>query len=107
MSMIGFPLLLIPLAIVNIVVFLMGLELDRLQEPVVTFGLPVAAVVDDHVQRRVAGVRPVPAVLRGGEVRASWREILHRSSAVVHGVCRCGGRIPAAAASSRIRRSSC
>lgn len=40
MSMIGFPLLLIPLAIVNIVVFLMGLRLDRLQEPVVTVGLP-------------------------------------------------------------------
>lgn len=40
MSMIGFPLLLIPLAVVNIVVFLMGLRLDRLQEPVVTVGLP-------------------------------------------------------------------
>jgi hypothetical protein len=40
MSMIGFPLLLIPLAIVNIVVFLMGLRLDRLQEPVVTVTLP-------------------------------------------------------------------
>lgn len=38
--MIGFPLLLIPLAIVNIVVFLMGLRLDRLQEPIVTIGLP-------------------------------------------------------------------
>jgi hypothetical protein len=38
--MIGFPLLLIPLAIVNIVVFLMGVRLDRLQEPVVTVGLP-------------------------------------------------------------------
>ncbi len=38
--MIGFPLLLIPLAIVNIVVFLMGLRLDRLQEPVITVGLP-------------------------------------------------------------------
>jgi hypothetical protein len=38
--MIGFPLLLIPLAIVNIVVFLMGIRLDRLQEPVVTVGLP-------------------------------------------------------------------
>jgi hypothetical protein len=38
--MIGFPLLLIPLAIVNIVVFLMGLRLDRLQEPAVTVGLP-------------------------------------------------------------------
>src|SRR3990170_1234479 len=38
--MIGFPLLLIPLAVVNIVVFLMGLRLDRLQEPVVTVGLP-------------------------------------------------------------------
>jgi hypothetical protein len=40
MAMIGFPLLLIPLAIVNIVVFLMGVRLDRLQEPVVTVGLP-------------------------------------------------------------------
>ncbi|MDQ8730911.1 hypothetical protein [Bradyrhizobium sp. LHD-71] len=40
MSMIGFPLLLIPLAVVNIVVFLMGLGLDRLQEPVATVGLP-------------------------------------------------------------------
>ena len=38
--MIGFPLLLIPLAIVNIAVFLMGLGLDRLQEPVVSVGLP-------------------------------------------------------------------
>jgi outer membrane biosynthesis protein TonB len=38
--MIGFPLLLIPLAIVNIVVFLLGVRLDRLQEPVVTVGLP-------------------------------------------------------------------
>lgn len=40
MSMIGFPLLLIPLAVVNIVVFLMGLPLARLQEPVYTVGLP-------------------------------------------------------------------
>jgi hypothetical protein len=40
MSMIGFPLLLIPLAVVNIVVFLMGLSLDRLKDPVVTVGLP-------------------------------------------------------------------
>lgn len=40
MSMIGFPLLLIPLAIVNIVVFLMGLKLERLQDPVVTVALP-------------------------------------------------------------------
>jgi hypothetical protein len=40
MSMIGFPLLLIPLAIVNIVVFLMGVSLDRLREPVVTVDLP-------------------------------------------------------------------
>ena len=38
--MIGFPLLLIPLAIVNIVVFLLGLSLDRLQEPVVKVTLP-------------------------------------------------------------------
>lgn len=38
--MIGFPLLLIPLAIVHIAVFLMGLGLDRLQEPVVSVGLP-------------------------------------------------------------------
>jgi hypothetical protein len=38
--MIGFPLLLIPLAIVNIVVFLMGLQLDRLQERIVTVDLP-------------------------------------------------------------------
>ena len=41
MSMIGFPLLLIPLAVVNIVVFLMGLSLDRLKDPVVTVGLPI------------------------------------------------------------------
>lgn len=34
MSMIGFPLLLIPLAVVNIAVFLMGLELDGLQKPI-------------------------------------------------------------------------
>ena len=40
MSMIGFPLLLIPLAVVNIVVFLMGLPLARLQEPVYTIDLP-------------------------------------------------------------------
>jgi len=40
MSMIGFPLLLIPLAILNIVVFLMGLGLDRLQDPVVKLDLP-------------------------------------------------------------------
>lgn len=40
MSMIGFPLLLIPLAVVNIVVFLMGLPLVRLQDPVITVGLP-------------------------------------------------------------------
>jgi hypothetical protein len=40
MSMIGFPLLLIPLAVVNIVVFLMGLPLERLQDPVITVGLP-------------------------------------------------------------------
>ena len=40
--MIGFPLLLIPLAIVNIVVFLLGLRLDRLQEPVVKLTLPSA-----------------------------------------------------------------
>jgi hypothetical protein len=40
MSMIGFPLLLIPLAVVNIVVFLMNLPLDRLQDKVVTIDLP-------------------------------------------------------------------
>jgi hypothetical protein len=40
MSMIGFPLLLIPLAVVNIVVFLMGMKLEKLQEPIVTVGLP-------------------------------------------------------------------
>src|SRR5436190_13046992 len=34
MSMIGFPLLLIPLAIVNIAVLLMKLELDGLQKPI-------------------------------------------------------------------------
>jgi hypothetical protein len=38
--MIGFPLLLIPLAIVNIAVFLMGLQLDRLQERIVSVDLP-------------------------------------------------------------------
>jgi hypothetical protein len=38
--MIGFPLLLIPLAIVNIAVFLMGLHLDRLQERIVSVDLP-------------------------------------------------------------------
>lgn len=38
--MIGFPLLLIPLAIVNIAVFLMGLQLDRLQERIVAVDLP-------------------------------------------------------------------
>ena len=40
MSMIGFPLLLIPLAVVNIVIFLMNLPLDRLQDTVVTIDLP-------------------------------------------------------------------
>jgi hypothetical protein len=40
MSMIGFPLLLIPLAVVNIVVFLMNLPLERLQDKVVTVDLP-------------------------------------------------------------------
>jgi hypothetical protein len=40
MSMIGFPLLLIPLAVVNIVVFLMNLSLERLQDKVVTVDLP-------------------------------------------------------------------
>lgn len=40
MSMIGFPLLLIPLAVVNIVVFLMSLPLERLQDKVVTVDLP-------------------------------------------------------------------
>jgi len=42
MSMIGFPLLLIPLAIVNIAVFLMGLELEGLQKPV-GFSIPLLA----------------------------------------------------------------
>jgi hypothetical protein len=40
MSMIGFPLLLIPLAVVNIVVFLMNLPLERLQDKVITVDLP-------------------------------------------------------------------
>jgi hypothetical protein len=40
MSMIGFPLLLIPLAVVNIVVFLMNLSLERLQDKVITVDLP-------------------------------------------------------------------
>jgi hypothetical protein len=40
MSMIGFPLLLIPLAIVNIVVFLMSMSLERLGETVVKVDLP-------------------------------------------------------------------
>lgn len=40
MSMIGFPLLLIPLAVVNIAVFLMGLELADFQKPI-GFDIPL------------------------------------------------------------------
>jgi hypothetical protein len=83
MSMVGFPLLLIPLAIYNIIVFLMpGVSLA---EPLVTLPLTSGA--------------QWPVTLSDVLVAlATRREVPHRSSAVAHCPWRSGRRISAVAA---------
>ena len=80
MSMVGFPLLLIPLAIYNIIVFLMpGVSFA---EPLVTLTLMSGARVAGDAERCAARARHRVAAARGHQGRASRREISHRSSAV-------------------------
>ena len=96
MSMVGFPLLLIPLAIYNIIVFLMpGVSLA---EPLLTLTLMSGAEWPVTLSDILLALGILLLLLRGHQGRASRREISHRSSAVADRV-RCGGRrIPAVAA---------
>ena len=96
MSMVGFPLLLIPLAIYNIIVFLMpGVSLA---EPLVTLPLMSGARVAADAERYAARARHRDVAARGDQGRASRREISHRSSAVADRFRRRGRRISAVAA---------
>ncbi len=100
MSMVGFPLLLIPLAIYNIIVFLMpGVSLA---EPVVTSDADVGRGMAADAQRYAAGAGHRAVAVRGDQGRAPRREISHRSSAVADRIRRrrspnfCCGRDSAA-----------
>ena len=95
MSMVGFPLLLIPLAIYNIVVFLMpGVSFaDPLVKLTLMSGAEWPVTLGDIPWRW----HPVVAV-RGHQGRTSRREISHRSFVVSGRVRRRGCRIFALAA---------
>ena len=96
MSMVGFPLLLIPLAIYNIIVFLMpGVSFA---DPLVKLTVDVGRRVAADAERYPSRARYSVAAVRGHQGRASRLQISHRSSAVVDRVRRCGCRIPAVAA---------
>ena len=93
--MVGFPLLLIPLAIYNCVAFLMPTV--SFTEPLFKLTLMSGAewpvTLSDVLL--ALGMRAVAA--RGHQGRAPRRKIPHRPSAVVHRVRRCRGRIFAVA----------
>ena len=96
MSMVGFPLLLIPLAIYNIIVFLMpGVSLA---EPLVKLTLMSGAEWPVTLSDMLADARHPVAAAGGHQGRATRCEISHRSSVVADRVRRRGRRIRAVAA---------
>ena len=97
MSMVGFPLLLIPLAIYNIIVFLMpGVSLAEplVTLPLVTSGAQWPVTLSD-VLVALGILMLLFEVIKGARPGAKYS---HRSSAVVHRLWRRGGRISAVAA---------
>ena len=93
--MVGFPLLLIPLAIYNIIVFLMpGVSFT---DPLVKLTLMSGAEWTGDAERRAAHARHPAAARRSHQGRAPRCEISHRPSAVADRVRRGGGRIRAVA----------
>ncbi len=96
MSMVGFPLLLIPLAIFNIIVFLMpGVSLA---EPIVKLTLMSGAEWPLTLSDMLLALGIVLLLLRGHQGRASRREISHRSSVVADHIRRRRRRVSAVAA---------
>ena len=93
--MVGFPLLLIPLAIYNIIVFLMPDV--SFTDPLVKLTLMSGAEWHGDAERRAAHARHPAAARRSHQGRAPRREISHRPSAVADRVRRGGGRIRAVA----------
>ena len=93
--MIGFPLLLIPLAIYNIIAFLMPDV--RFGEPLFKLALMSGDRMAGDAERRSACARHPAAAVRSHQGRASRREIFHRPSAVADRVRRGRGRIRAVA----------
>ena len=94
--MFGFPLLLIPLAICNIIVFLMPTCCSRAarDDPA-----DVRRCLDGDVVRMQCWPSPADADVRGDQGRAPRRQIFHRSSSCrFAGVCGRRRRIRAAAA---------
>ena len=105
MSMVGFPLLLIPLAIYNIIVFLMpGVSFA---DPLVTVTLMSGAgwpVTLSDMLLALGILLLLFEIIKGAR---PGREISHRPSAFVDGVRRGGRRISAVAASSATRPIAC
>ena len=96
MSMVGFPLLLIPLAIYNIIVFLMpGVSLA---EPIVKLTLMSGAEWPLTLSDMLLALGILSAAVRGHQGRAPRREISHRSSVVADRIRRRRRRISAVAA---------
>ena len=96
MSMVGFPLLLIPLAIYNIIAFLM--RDVSFAAPLFTLPLTSGTAWPVTLSDVLACARDPAVALRGHQGRASRREISHRSFAVAGRVRRRGCGIRAAAA---------
>ena len=93
--MVGFPLLLIPLAIYNIIVFLMpGVSFT---DPLVKLTLMSGAEWPVTLSDVLLDARHPAAARRSHQGRAARREISHRPSAVADRVRRGGGRIRAVA----------
>ena len=93
--MVGFPLLLIPLAIYNIIVFLMpGVSFT---DPLVKLTLMSGAEWPVTLSDVLLTLAHPAAARRSHQGRASRREISHRPSAVADRVRRGGGRIRAVA----------
>ncbi len=93
--MVGFPLLLVPLAVYNIIAFLMpGVSFT---DPLIEADLAVGRTVADHAQRHAARRRRAAVAARGHQGRAPRREISHRPSAVADRVRRRRRRIRALA----------
>ena len=93
--MVGFPLLLIPLAIYNIIVFLMPDV--SFTDPLVKLTLMSGAEWTVTLSDVLLDARHPAAARRSHQGRAPRREISHRPSAVADRVRRGGGRIRAVA----------